>query len=357
MELQQIFILALMFYVAPVLVGVIFTKANTPDYSPVFCWIAGQMLLWSGFLVLGVPMILVGRPFHELVWGYTGILAAMLIPGMVFLAGEGRKRKQRTESIATGTPVKGPDKATVFMWIVFWLLLGLQLVQAVRLSYADWDDAYYVATTTVTLDADTMYRRVAYSGGESTLDLRHGLAPFPIWIAYLSRISGMHPATASHIGVPFLLIPMTYGIYYLISKKLFGERKDKSALFMVFTAVLVLFGNYSIYTVENFMLARSRQGKAALGSIAIPFLIYVFLCMMEQLEKKHRIQPYLFVLLELGILSACLCSTMGAFLVCLMLGAAWLCAGAFYKEWKLALYLGGCAAPAVLLMLLYGIMK
>ena len=82
----------------------------------------------------------------------------------------------------------------------------------VFLRYADGDDAYYVAVSTITESSNTMYKVQPYSMGNTLLDTRHSLAPFPIWIAFLARISGCHPSFVAHIAVSFTLIFMTYVI-------------------------------------------------------------------------------------------------------------------------------------------------
>ena len=36
-----------------------------------------------------------------------------------------------------------------------------------------------------------MYQKIPYTGMNTELDVRHGLAPFPIWIAWLARMTGI----------------------------------------------------------------------------------------------------------------------------------------------------------------------
>lgn len=354
MIMLQLLVMGMMFFVIPLLAGTILTKVHHFEFHPVFCWVFGQMLLWAGFLIICVPMVLLGQSFHMVVMLYGVFCSVMAVLGGICFFAEckgGRifKRQKQDKSSVS--------KTLLLLWIVFFCLLGFQLVQAVRLTYADWDDAYYVATSTVTMDADSLYRRLAYSGGETTLDLRHGLAPFPIWISFLSKISQIHPAEVSHVWVPFLLLPMTYGVFFLLAKKLFLKGEDKIALFMVFTEILVLFGNYSIYSVENFMLARSRQGKAALGSIMIPALFYLMFLMFQKMQDKKPLAGGFWILIEATLLSTCLCSTMGAMLGCMLLGLSSLCGAFIYKRYKEVVYMGLSLVPSLALLVLYGVLK
>lgn len=103
---------------------------------------------------------------------------------------------------------KKAEKGTLALWITAVGLLVLQLVLAGVLAYEEGDDAFYVAISTITEDANTMYRKLPYTGGETLLDARHGLAPFPIWVAYLAWLSGIPSVTVAQVVLPMSLIGM-----------------------------------------------------------------------------------------------------------------------------------------------------
>ena len=44
------------------------------------------------------------------------------------------------------------------------------------------------------------------------------------------------------------------------------------------------------------MIAITRQVKAALGSIVIPFVLLLFLILLKELREKKRISPPLYLL-------------------------------------------------------------
>lgn len=171
----------------------------------------------------------------------------------------------------------------------FAVLLLIQLVLAVVMVYGDGDDAYYVAISTAAQESrenvpeDSLYRL------NTELDVRHGLAPFPIWIAWLARMTGISTVVVAKTLLPVVLISMTYGVFYLLGSRILFSGQSVP-LFLICTEVLVMFGDYSFYTVENFMIARSRQGKAALGSILIPMNLLLAALAVPQTaggEKDH----------------------------------------------------------------------
>ena len=165
-------------------------------------------------------------------------------------------------------------------------------------------------------------------------------------------MTGIATVIVAKTLVPVALISMTYGVFYLLgSRVLFaGEgaipEEMGVAAFLLCTEVLVLFGDYSYYTVENFMIARSRQGKAALGSILIPMIFFLLLTLLRKYRKNRR---SLSVSGAVGsvMTACCLASTMGALLACMLVGTAGLCGAVSYRKWKLILPLIGCCIPCI----------
>ncbi len=341
----QLLILAGLLLAAPVMVGGLWSRE---ERSLPFRWISGQFLLWAGFQLICVPLILGQQSFTSLTELYSAYMAALVL----LAAALGIRRRTKAGATNPG-PTGWRQREGAALWAVSGALLLFQLVQAVRLAYADTDDAYYVAVASVTENSDTMYQVLPYTGGATSLDTRHGLAPFPIWIAFLARLSGMRTVTVAQVAVPVALIAMTYAIYYLFAETLFPERSSQRALFLIFTEILVLFGNYSIYTVENFMIARSRQGKAALGNIVIPFMLLLLLRMLRKLQERERIGASFYLLLGTAAMTGCLCSTLGALLVCMAIGVAGLLGAVWYRRLRMLPPLMLCCLPGMAYALLY----
>lgn len=346
----QILILAVLLLPVPAVVGGLAVSAVGKNRSfaeqLTFRWVSGQIILWAGFQVICVPLVLAQRSFKDLVLLFSGFAAAMVL---LAVASDLRHREGGFWRQEKG----GGKKESILLWVLFLGLLLFQLVQAVRMTYADTDDAYYVTVSAITQSSDTMYQVLPYTGFGTGLDMRHCLAPFPIWIAYLAKVSGMPAVTAAHVIIPLALISMTYVIFYLIGIRLFPEKDGKLPLFLVFTELLVLFGNYSIQTVENFMIARSRQGKAALGSIVIPFVLFLLLLLCEKLKEKQKITPVFYLVLLASTAAGCLCSTIGALLLCMLVGVTGLAAAISYKRYLMLLPLAAACAPCVCVALLY----
>lgn len=375
--LMQLLVLALLLLAVPAVAGGLAETAEGKGRGLLFRWLSGQFFLWTGFQLLCVPLILRRGSLSSLVWLFLGYMAALLLlavrkerrekRGEPSPGGEHRLRKERLSLRKKGVAdfcrerlaglcregLRRMPREELLLWGAFWGILLFQLVQAVRLVYVDSDDAYYVAAASVAESSDTMYQIHPYTGEGTELDGRHALAPFPIWIAFLARLSGVRTVAVAHTVLPAVLIAMSYGIYGLIAGELFPKRDGRRPLFLIFMEILVLFGNVSIYTVENFMIARSRQGKAALGNIVIPFLLFLLMILLKKVQERERIPVLYYVLLASAVTVACLCSTLGALLVCMAVGAAGGLAAVYYRRPGLLLSLVACCVPGMAYAFLY----
>ncbi len=323
----------------PTAVGTIFLPLQKKGGRIVFSWIFGMITLWGGFQLLCVPMILRNQRFLQIVWANRILWLCLLLLAAVLAIF--RKRAGRMEAVAPKEEKEQgtvPQKRiTIGLWVLFFALFLLQVVCSVFLAYEEGDDSFYVAITTACRDDNVPYSIEPYTGLTTGLDVRHAFAPFPVWVALLARSAGVSGAAASHVGMPLLILPMAYGLLYLIGKKLLAGEGGKGwqlPLFLSAAALLVIFGGYSTYSPENFLLVRATQGKAVLANVIIPSLFYLLLLWMEKLEKKEPVPISCFFLTAIVMVAGCLCSTMGGMLLPMIYGIAGLCGVVAYKRWK-----------------------
>ncbi|MCM1101322.1 MAG: DUF6077 domain-containing protein [Clostridium sp.] len=343
-----ILLFILLLTAVPVAVGGIAAGCHRDFASPLFRWVAGQVILWAGFQVICVPFILAEKNFGNVVavfLGYTVILVAVGI----FMD----KKYGGRKFFVTREKDRPKDAISTALWCAAAGLLLLQLALACVLAYEEGDDAFYVATSTITVNSDTMYQKLPYTGGGTGLDARHGLAPFPIWVAWLSAVTRIPAVTVAQVALPVALIAMSYAIYFMLGKRLVGTDGRKLPLFMILLETLVIFGGYSLYSAENFLLVRTAQGKSVLANIVIPFLFLLCLMILEELQQSGKVKKSDWALVALTMVTGCLCSTQGALLTCMLLGIVGVCAAVCYRRWKLLLPMAGCCVIPVLTAFLY----
>lgn len=341
----QILILAAVLFVIPVVVGGIFAGIHESATGILFRWVSGQMCLWAGFQIICVPFILREKNLSDVEAPFWVYIAAMIL----LAVGMDLKRLMRARHIGDRRwRWKGKGNiVSVFLWCCVAGLLLIQLVSACFLAYEEGDDAYYVAVSTVTEEADTMYRVQPYTGLATGLDARHSLSPMPIWVAFLARVSGIRAVVMAQILLPVVLIVMGYGIFWMIGRMLFSDRTWKLPLFLILMESLVMFGGYSVYTAENFLLVRTAQGKAILADIVIPFLFLLLLVFLEKLQADKKIGFGFWMALSTAMTAGCLCSLQGALLACMLIGIVCLCAMVSYHKWRILLpMIGCCVVPA-----------
>lgn len=313
--------------------------------------VCGAVCLWAVFQLVSVPFILKQADFSGVVTAY-GVSAAIWILLNIISAFFCRNREDRNIS-PDGEKRTGAEIAA---WILFWGLLLLQLLMSIFFAFADGDDAYYVGTASVTESSNTMYRIIPYTGVTTELDVRHCLAPFPVWIAVLSRISGCPADAVSHVVMPLFVILLVYPIYALLGGCLFRERKQ-FVCFMIFMEILVLWGNYSFYTGETFVLTRSSQGKAIVAGIVIPFLFLILFLIGERAAGREKTEWILWILLGAGVIASCLCTTLGSFFSCTLIGISGICMAVAHKKFKILIPLFLCCVPALLYLGIFMILQ
>lgn len=319
-------------------------------------YIAGYLIMLPLCWIAAVPCILFVKYYSFLVMikVFSILIAIAAILG-VFLTIQAGKRGNGI-SLKPTFRIKEMSWEEKIEWLIFFALLGLQLYKSFTLASFDGDDAEYVAQSLVTQQSNTMYLIKPYTGGTTSLDIRHSLAVLPIWIAYVGEMSGIHTTILAHSILPFVLIPLTYMVFYEIGKHLLQKKKEYLPAFMVIIALLQIFGNVSIFTNETFFLTRTWQGKAVAASFVIPATIWLLLWIFdnEASEKKEKGSALgLWALLCLTNMTAGVCTSMVVFLNAIMIAVAafWLMIAE--RKFSVLVKAGLACIPNAVYMLLY----
>lgn len=284
--------------------------------------VGGLLTLWTLFYVVCIVCIFIQTNQHgmdHVMIAYSaGVIALLLVSVVLLIIRVVKKQETIFRSREEIFGKKLLDKKEMVYLGLFLGLVLYQLYKAIFFAYADGDDAYYVAVSqSVSGNVDALYKYNAYTGLEEAIAYRYALAPFPIWQTYFSRLLGLNAATIAHICMPLLLIPVTYFIYNAIGIKLYKDNRTKRYMFLCLISVFVLFSRYSMYSPEFFMLARTRQGKEALGNIIIPILFFVMADIVSREKWNIKFQDVL--LLFVVCISAALTSVFGNLVVLLVL--------------------------------------
>ena len=382
-------VVSLLFWlvVIPFCIGLIPVNFISPRRrNPGLLFLAGYFGMWALFALAAIPAVLWVEydnfKVASAVFTVLSILCAILgiivwyrnrASGEESLLGVG---PQNDTDVIKGAGLKGLLKSMLraerIEWLLFFLLLGFQLYRAAAFTSFDGDDAYYVVESLLAQETDTMYRILPYTGGSTGLDVRHVLAVFPMWVAFVAVKAGIHATIVSHVVMPFVLIPLPYLLYYEIGKNLFcsekaGEAKNNAVsdsllhrenlpVFMVIMSLFQIFGNVSIYTNETFFLTRTWQGKAVAGSLVIPAVLWLFLLLCGEREQKKKADAGLWLLFVCVNMTAGICSSIAVFLVSILTALTAFVLMIVKKDIRLLLRFGAACIPNVIYMGIYVVM-
>ncbi len=308
-------------------------------------WICGWMVMFAVFQLVSIPFIVNEAAFTLVVKCYTIVIGILAI--VCLIAGRGAAassfKKLREAKIEKGQAI---IMAAVLVLLVF------QLVSAFYMQYLDGDDAFYVATSLTSQHTDTMYRFTPYYGADGELDIRHALSPVPIFMAWLSEVSGIHVTIICHSYIGILFLLLMYLIYMEVGTHLFPLQKRNKWLFLLFLNIWYLFGNVSIYATESFAYTRTWQGKAMFPNLMVP-LLFLWLLFMARDEMDIGEWAMLFVL----TISTAFTTSTGIFSVPVLLFTAAAIMAVVKKRAVLLAQVGACLVPSLFFGMLYLFLK
>ena len=358
--------------VIPFCIGLIPVNFISPRRrTPGLLFLAGYFCMWALFALAAIPAVLWVEYDNFTVASavFTVLSISCAILGLFLWY---RNRAADKESLLGVRPrndtdvikeaglknmLKGMLRAERIEWLLFFLLLGFQLYKAAAFASFDGDDAYYVVESLLAQETGTMYRILPYTGGSTGLDVRHILAVFPMWVAFVAVKAGIHATIVSHMVMPFALIPLSYLLYYELGKHLFrGESAENLPVFMVIMSLFQIFGNVSIYTNETFFLTRTWQGKAVAGSLVIPAILWLFLLLNEEREQEKKADAGLWLLFVCVNMTVGICSSIAVFLVSILTALTAFVLMIMKKDIRLLLRFGAACIPNVIYMGIYVVM-
>ena len=367
--LGQILTLILILGIIPFCVGMIPVNLIERQHRSLgVTYIAGFLMTLAVFQVLAVPVVILHDKGMRVIVPVFSILTILLGAVGVYMTWRTAKKepfsgagemlsfirlfRKKEEESTSGKPRNFATKEEGFLWFFAFLLIGFQLFMAFTMTSFDGDDAYYVVQSVLADETDTLYRILPYTGLSTSLDLRHSLAVFPVWIAYIARMSGIHATIVAHTVLPLVLIPVTYLICLEIGKKILKREPQKLPVFMIFISFLQIFGNVSIYTNSTFFLTRTWQGKSILANVVLPAIIWLVLWIFdnENYEKEHRVGLWA-VLITTNFVAA-MSSTASVFLAAMLIGVTGLVMGIKERDVQIPLRLMIACIPLVI----YGVL-
>lgn len=336
----QIFVLLVVSIIIPLCVGMLPVGFMNERHRTIgMVYTCGWIIMFAACQILVIPFIVNRVGFSKVEDIYTVIIGSLCILGL----GCGVwKRNIRVEF---------SGRKNFVLWGIVCSLIIIQMFFSYYMQYLDGDDAYYVAMSLNILTDDKMYLTNIH-GYSQELDVRHALSPVPVFIAWMSRFTGIHATVLCHsfLGPIFMLLRNV--IYVQLGNTLFEKERHKIPLFLLFLNLWYLFGNVSLFTVETFAYTRTWQGKAMLGNIVVPALI-TWLLFVAKEQMKAGEWCILFLLSAVAAFT----TSVGIFLfpIIVTLAGIWI---AIYRKNVVVLFeFGVCCIPSFVYGILYLFLK
>lgn len=358
--INGILIILLWLVLVPLGIGLFITTLfRTRTNRFIKSYLFGLVVCLAIFQIVIITNMFTVNNFFQVCTVFSYVAVTMAVAGIVISAIFLKRQKAVLESKNKETTLvlsREKKLENIVLWTFFAGIVLFQLIQALRLTFPDGDDAYYVGAASFGVNIPKMYSRIPYTGATTQFDTRHCLAPFPYFISFLSRMSKMEVSVIAHSILPLFFLIFAYGIYYLIAKEVCRETREVS-LFMLIVSVLFMFGNYSVYSMETFLMTRTRQGKASLGSFVLPLGFYLLVLFAKNIEKGSKEKILIVLLLACNGLVAALFTTMGNFIYPCMLAVGGLCVCWGKHRWKNIFWLILACVPSMVMAFMYFIIR
>ncbi len=313
----------------PLLIGCYWSERHKKYPGSLFlAYFYGIFIEFALFEILAVPLTFLKASLRLLTVLWLILSLALAVCSVILGRGFPLIRKKIT---VFGKNMKASirERVTPLLLVLLFCLI-LQVVFVTAFQHIDEDDAYFVATASTAVQTDTLLEYNPYTGElYHSLPARYVFAPWPLFLAVLTIITGIHPAVIAHLILPGLILLLAYLIYALIARELFPEKSYQRDLFLLAVVLILSFFGFSIYTSGTFLLTRGWQGKALVAGLIQPALFYICRSVM-----KDRGGWEMWGALFCVVTAACMFSSMGIVLGIIPVGVYALVYGISQKRWR-----------------------
>lgn len=310
-------------------------KAEIEGARPLLSVFYGYIILWTVLQGISVPMIFLRRSFQEMT---MVCLAVLVVTAGINFVTESKNCVRTWKAYPKLWKKQGRMQS-------IWIILVVAQALYIALCYlVNDDDAYYVATAQTSLDTDSMYLIDPYTGEAlKGWPERYVLSPFPLFVAFMSRMIGVKAPAFAHTLLPFLLVIFALYICYLWAYQLFTKERAAQTIFLYLSMTILAYSNFTTHARGMMLYSRIWQGKAVLAAVLLPFLLLLGVRLVTQTYRKAD-----WALLFLVMMSSCLVSSMGIILAAIETGIFGILAGWHKRSWKIIGATMLCCLPNLL---------
>ncbi len=239
--------------------------------------VMGTCVLWAIYIVLCIPMTLMGVELSTLNIVFAVIGLCLCLMSLV---------KNKTAIIVDWiNDFKTNWANSSILTVLIVLILYLMVIAQVFLQSPNDDDYEFVTMSVSAVQTNSLMKYDPVTAMEvSSVLVKRMIAPFPMLIATYSSFAGLHPAVFAHTVFPVCIIPICFMTFVLLAQTLFkGEdARKRIEVFLIFILLIMAFGGYATRSLGSMLLLRSWQGKTMVLSFVLPL---VWKYMLESMDS------------------------------------------------------------------------
>ncbi|MBR3339411.1 MAG: hypothetical protein IKG19_05130 [Lachnospiraceae bacterium] len=311
------------------------------NMTPASCELTGAALIGTYCEFTIVPIVLLKAPFN--------VVAVIIMSGYLFFVGFGIVSFYRSYRNNIDIGMK-PDRGSLIMGILLYsMVIGITIFviyKSLTLQHVDEDDTRFVVNAMDMIENNTVFLTNPARGNE-ILNwygelLKDVVSPYSVFPATIAYFTGMKAVTVFHSVMPIILLVIISCLYYELAERFFRGRRDYKSLFVVFLWLVNIFGYYSVYGQETFMMTRLWQGKSIVAAVGVPAMIMLLLDVYNDSTDMTT-----YKLLFMTNASMCFFSGMGIILMLIMTACYGLVYAIDQKNYRILLYLAVTCIPNV----------
>ena len=292
-------------------------------------YLFGSFAEWAFIQLIAVPAAIFRRGFSLVYYVILAVLCCAAVWGGILLLKEDRrfspKRLFREKKVS--------DYLVPAVMIAGLLLLSVTIW---NMQHTDYDDSRFVVNAVDMIRTDRMFLTNPSTGGELTVfwgDMhRDAVSPWAVYIAFVSRATGVHATIMAHSILPQTLTLCMFCVFWLLAEEMYGDDLFRKCAFVIIVFMVVVHGVYSAYSSESFATLRLWQGKAVVAAVGIPLLFLLFWRIYREPDAWAGYR-----MLYLVCFALCLMSSMGIIIGGILCGVFGLAYGILLKKIKAAL--------------------
>lgn len=297
--------------------------SNNKNNNILFIYCIGMFSELTIFHYIYLLFLSFDQPFHRLCYIYFGVL--ILISVVLLLTRKLQLKKMLYEI------VKEIRQWPWYIIIVILLVLLQCYFKATTMTRMALDDSELVVCAVDAVYSDKMWYINPSTGVEGwkefTIISKRWPTSWIMYYAFVGKITGISVATVAHTVLPMLIIPMANMIYTLLGLSFFENDRKKTSIFLLFLNWILINGWTNRDNMARTLLIYSWHGRTLLYAIALPFMLYFVIRLMNKDEVTWHDSVIAFIIITVAVSA----SIMGVLFLCILLPMIFMC---YYKKYK-----------------------